>query len=931
MTMEFAYEPPKAFEHLAPKKAARTQLGWGVGDDGSIDLEHVMSSNPFAGKTQNWGIAMIDQNGDIVIQSKGPGNAESEVPLPPELIQKIVQFYESEGLNVRNIAEKTALDYGPDVPEGMCPVCHSSEVYGVPGTPYVDCESCGWHGEDYEVLDAHSESPLDDDSNYQQEFISDASTKTAGVSLQGATIHGQQPVQGLVIRPDQQSEEDVKTLLAQLPGADEQLRQYVDERNRGDQTSFPPYDNPYVNRGGSFLSEKIEDHFIEEQPNPKVADTPIGMPGTGPGDTRNFNEGASTIVVAKNLITDHAWAYLGDIGRHCKGLVTELGGSGSHAALVAGGANLPLITGVPVDSIKPGDNARLDPATGTVDVNGGSNDVQQGDTTVKEEAARFVWSNGSHMGTPFGEPDADTHINMIMTMATNGQLELDPETYEPVNATRGVIYSNGAGEYYDQISDADAMTAWAHQTYPQLKSMEYKPTGANYMVARVAEITESAPKCPECDSHTYKPMSLPSKSEGSGDALLKCLNCGTEYKHEVYRNPKKSIDMATLSIGISSLTIALNAANIAFIRNMGQKRKAQDEVFRILREYDVPYEVSMDIYNKLEAGENPKKILSDLQAQYQISPQGSVQEPTEEELASDDPPEWFVEKLQTDLEESLKEGMQKGAPYPENSDKNAPDHSPPHQDWPKKVNSIYNACMREGNGRGDSKEEKESSCAAIAWAQYKKMKKSSEEKTANILIEDTNGEPLQTGKLYLMHSIKYRVPDVVQLIKADEHSIEAHIESDVAGAFPIKIDSKEFDAQSYSFEPYAAAVDPQTEDLFNEVVAVLHGQRGNPEAEQVAQELLNEFGPTENVLQAIPDADALSNFMLYPRTHRNTKLKTARVSRIVVDGIRQRELINENPGGRARNFEKLDLKGTHYEQKDYELVSRDDLSEYFLF
>lgn len=67
--------------------------------------------------------------------------------------------------------------------------------------------------------------------------------------------------------------------------------------------------------------------------------------------------------------------------------------------------------------------------------------------------------------------------------------------------------------------------------------------------------------------------------------------------------------------------------------------------------------------------------------------------------------------------------MQKGSPYPENSDKNAPDHSPPKQDWPKKVNSIYNACMREGNGRGDTKEEKESSCAAIAWAQYKRMKK----------------------------------------------------------------------------------------------------------------------------------------------------------------------------------------------------------------
>lgn len=67
--------------------------------------------------------------------------------------------------------------------------------------------------------------------------------------------------------------------------------------------------------------------------------------------------------------------------------------------------------------------------------------------------------------------------------------------------------------------------------------------------------------------------------------------------------------------------------------------------------------------------------------------------------------------------------MDKGSPYPENSEKNAPDHSPPNHKWPKKVNEIYNACMREDRGRGDTKEEKESSCAAIANAQYNKMKK----------------------------------------------------------------------------------------------------------------------------------------------------------------------------------------------------------------
>lgn len=60
--------------------------------------------------------------------------------------------------------------------------------------------------------------------------------------------------------------------------------------------------------------------------------------------------------------------------------------------------------------------------------------------------------------------------------------------------------------------------------------------------------------------------------------------------------------------------------------------------------------------------------------------------------------------------------LQKGAPYPERSYHNAPDHSPHGQDWPAEVNAVYNACMREGG-------KEKSSCAAIAWSQYHKSEK----------------------------------------------------------------------------------------------------------------------------------------------------------------------------------------------------------------
>lgn len=53
--------------------------------------------------------------------------------------------------------------------------------------------------------------------------------------------------------------------------------------------------------------------------------------------------------------------------------------------------------------------------------------------------------------------------------------------------------------------------------------------------------------------------------------------------------------------------------------------------------------------------------------------------------------------------------LQKGSPYPSDSEKNAPDHSAPGHHLPEKVNSIYNAIMREHPEYGKEKAMK------IAW------------------------------------------------------------------------------------------------------------------------------------------------------------------------------------------------------------------------
>lgn len=118
---------------------------------------------------------------------------------------------------------------------------------------------------------------------------------------------------------------------------------------------------------------------------------------------------------------------------------------------------------------------------------------------------------------------------------------------------------------------------------------------------------------------------------------------------------------------------------------------------------------------------------------------------------------------------------------------------------------------------------------------------------------DSNGDKLEAGRVYLMKGKDYTVPDLVRILNLEEGRIEAAIASDAKGAFPIIIESK--DEDEYHFDP------------------VEEGEEKN---------------------------------------HRSGGWK---ISKRNWSAKEQRELVEENPNGRARNFEKLDLSGTHYELK----------------
>jgi hypothetical protein len=232
--------------------------------------------------------------------------------------------------------------------------------------------------------------------------------------------------------------------------------------------------------------------------------------------------------------------------------------------------------------------------------------------------------------------------------------------------------------------------------------------------------------CPNCGSHTYRALGVDKNSQ----AELLCLRCGTHWDRPVLKNPQSSVKEgmrpfhekpSELDTIVHDVVKQLGLPRISLEQNNELYERVQGALAHLGG--NVPHKaIQSSEYNQLV-----KRIAEEYNLQSMDAPGDMTLPPA---WSNTEIPQWFKDQLQLDLEISLREGMQKGAPYPENSDKNAPDHSPPGQSLPKKVNSIYNACMREGNGKGDTKEEKESSCMAIAWAQYKKMKGSATEGAA---------------------------------------------------------------------------------------------------------------------------------------------------------------------------------------------------------
>lgn len=901
-----------------------------------------------------------------------------------------------------------SLTYAEDDDESPITEGFSNDSGGVVASaddPIVLCHACHEWCRESELDTGTGEGDEKGTDNKHTEHdtdFKDKESKTAAgapFSFQGKPFISTQTREGIAIMPEKQSQEEMAQMIGELIQPSEQITEHINQQNELHGTSFPHSDNPFVNRGGSVTAAPIDQRYPQQF---------LGGP---------------FIVVAKWLTPLHTQMFHDETpggrgtDKRLSGFVTQMGGIGSHAFVVAQPLGVPLVIvqdGSDIDHISPGDHLRINGATGVVEVNGGDpNFVAQdpNSITVDNPIARFAYAGGhGHVeqmtpGQMTGELGG--HQGMMASLMETGHASVHPETFEH-NISFGYFCDNGVIlQDNHPIPDQDQFIQWAH-AQEHAMGLPPGPVKKIEVSAYVPEQKQAAAdedkkrgdrpddpiKCPECGSHTAEALHV---NEEKGHAEFTCLNCGNAWKQD-YRKTAGAEHAKGTRIQITHPTKKGLKGSIS--EHKGTDKNFGDHLYNVLLDNgDELEEVPESHFTRIKSAsfDTTGSALSDLQ--YELD---ATEDPLEArdialkisdltgEFWRDIVSEWYENrKVRSDWKNERARSMgsmQKGAPYPENSYKNAPDHSPEGQKkWPKEVNAIYNACMREGNGDKEK-------CAKIAWSTYKKndgKPKHSDEKQsawkesfdfsnlgpneimsalhglgyivdqagnlldkaghvvgnikdyltspndsqlnpknpsgvvydpnvpkdpvlgrAHPLPEDvmtgvpggsygtyeghpvmcymcgntrtaalgtaceTCGYPLmvrrdgpgpqktwvksaalEPGSWYTMTSPNYKVPDVIHVKEVTESGVTGSLEGDDKGLFPVHLEHDEIEQEGYEFEPYSPSVDSGTGAYF---------------------------------------------------------IETQKTSRREFSAQEQKELVNENLDGRARNFHKLDLEGTHY-------------------
>lgn len=391
------------------------------------------------------------------------------------------------------------------------------------------------------------------------------------------------------------------------------------------------------------------------------------------------------------------------------------------------------------------------------------------------------------------------------------------------------------------------------------------------------ESENRAIKCPNCGSHTLRSFGVE-----KGTATLKCLTCGNEFTRPAFKNPESKTAEAHKFLPGARV-------QMSHPQYKGQRGSIVDYSGKHADLGEEQYEIQLD---------NGEKITSIPESAFKkIKSAGFINNETIAHV--DATSNHFIESM-TFQAADYPDGKglkMDNLPLTDWDDNKTPEHyDPDASDNPHvEGEEVSQPCPMCHDGEGTSlgsmgaREYFRCKNCGMDWA----LPNQGEAETWGKPGEDPNnmfgqdgpeypqfsstssrldskGNKLEAGRVYLMSGKGYNVPDLVRILNLEESRIEAAIASDAKGAFPIVIEAK--DEGEYHFDP----VEPE--------------KRGHS---VVRHELQTESG--------------------------------WKIARANWSAKEQRELIEENPKGRARNFDKLDLSGTHYELKSSSEEDRDFL------
>lgn len=364
-------------------------------------------------------------------------------------------------------------------------------------------------------------------------------------------------------------------------------------------------------------------------------------------------------------------------------------------------------------------------------------------------------------------------------------------------------------------------------------------------------------KCPNCGSHTLRSFGVQ-----NGKAQIKCLTCGNEFVRDAMKNPEAKVAADDAHKFLPGARVLLTHPNYkgergSIVDYSGKHADLGEEQYEIqLDSGDKITNIPESAFTKIKSARVDNSDLPDTVSQH------------------------FLDTMVYVADYPSGGGKQQTLPLTEWDGNDTPEHyDPKAQDNPHvEPEEQKNLCPMCHQGEGTSlgamgaREYFRCKNCGMDWSQpnideAEAWGKPGEDpdnmfgqdgpdydrfsRQGNRL--DSAGNKLEAGRVYLMSGKNYTVPDLVRILNLEDDKIEAAIASDAKGAFPIVIEAS--DEGEYKFEP------------------VKH-----------------------------EDADTI----------KSSGWKLARKNWTSKE---QRALIEENPEGRARNMDKLDLSGTHYEMK----------------